>query len=84
MIVERIYNNKLQDYLQHRREEDTIYVTDLVRCPLKQKFENQYKAVVLKLVEETIEVSKVPRYSWECNYCQFNVICPNKKVIQNV
>jgi CRISPR-associated exonuclease Cas4 len=202
MIVERIYNYKLQDYLQHKREENVIYVTDLVRCPLKLRFENQYKelalgdffipagimgdlvhsgledflkeefnaevevdgekevsidgktikikgradaviqkdgerviveiksaradkglpldhhkmqlqvylwmfeakkgilvyvtpdriteyeidepldeAVVLKLVEEVIEASKAPRYSWECNYCQFNIICPNKRVV---
>ena len=204
MIVERIYNHKLQDYLSHKKEENVIYVTDLVRCPLKIKFESQYKelaltdffipagvmgdlvhtglqqflkkefnadvevngekevsidgktikikgradaiiqkdgdkvvveiksaradkglplehhriqlqiylwmfeakkgilvyitpdrvteyeideplddAVVLKLVEETVKVSKSPRYFWECSYCQFNIICPNKKV-QNV
>ena len=202
MIVERIYNHKLQDYLNHKKEENVIYVTDLVKCPLKKKYENEFRELaladffipsgimgdlvhsglqqflqkefnadvevngekevsvngktvkikgradaiihqkdgervvveiksaradkglpldhhvmqlqiylwmfeagkgilvyvtpdrvteyevdeplgdteVLELVEETVKVSKAPRYFWECSYCQFNVICPNKKV----
>ena len=196
MIVERIYDRKLQDHLNHRKEEDVIYVTDLVRCPLKVRFENRYKelvsgdfftpaaimgdfvhsgleqflkeefnaevevdvekevnidgktikirgradavikdvvveikssrsdkglpfehhrtqlqvylwmfeakkgiliyvtpdrvteyeideplddAVVLKLIGEVVRASKAPRYIWECNYCKFNTICPNKR-----
>jgi len=43
MIVERIYNHKLQDYLNHKKEENVIYVTDLVKCPLKKKYENEFK-----------------------------------------
>jgi len=30
---------------------------------------------ILKLIVE----KKAPRYDWECRYCHFSVICPNKK-----
>jgi CRISPR-associated exonuclease Cas4 len=200
MIVERLYTSKLQDYLQHKKDEDTLYVTDLVRCPLKVRFEEQYKELamsevfapsmllgdlvhsgledflkrefnaevevevekeipvngktvkikgradaiiqqnnerivveiksakgdkglplehhkaqlqlylwlfnvrkgiliyvtpdrvteyiidqpadevgVIRLTEETLRASKAPRYQWECKYCVFKVICPNRK-----
>jgi CRISPR-associated exonuclease Cas4 len=203
MIVERIYNHKLQDYLQHRREENVIYVTDLVRCPLKLKYESQFReltsgdffipagimgdfihagledflrkefdakveveavkevsiegktitikgradailekdgekiiveikssradkglpfephklqlqiylwmfearkgiliyvtpdriaefeviepideSILLRLVRDLIEARKAPRYPWECGYCRFNIICPNKKSVE--
>jgi len=203
MIVERIYSRKLQDYLQHKREENTIYVTDLLRCPLKLKYESQFReltsgdffipagimgdfvhvgledflkkefdakvevegikevnvegktiiikgradailekdgekiiveikssradkglpfephkvqlqiylwlfgarkgvliyvtpdritefevsepideSILLRLVRETIEARKAPRYPWECGYCRFNIICPNKKSVE--
>ncbi len=35
------------------------------------------------LVEETIENKKHPRYSWECQYCQFNMMCPWKQTNNN-
>ena len=198
MIVERIYDRKLQDFSRHKKEENVFYVTDLVRCPLKVRFEKQYKelsdsftpaavmgdlvhsgleqflkeefdaevevdvekevsidgkiikvrgradaviqedgervvveikssradkglpfehhrtqlqvylwmfearrgiliyvtpdriteyevdepldeATVLNLLVEVIRASRAPRYFWECNYCKFNVICPNKR-----
>lgn len=46
MIIEKIYERKLQDYLQHKKEENTFYVTDLVKCPLKLRYENQYKELI--------------------------------------
>ena len=30
------------------------------------------------LVQEFFK-KKGPRYGWECNYCPFNILCPNKK-----
>lgn len=200
MIVEELFSSKLTEASTHVREENTFYVTDLVRCPLKLKFEEKYKELqvaeqvkpatvlgdlvhaglekflsdkfsaktevegqkevtvgqiaykvkgradaiiekdkrvvieiktaradkgiplehhkqqlriylwlfdalegilvyvtpdrvteylvadrvddieVIRLVEETVKAVKTPRYSWECSYCIFNVMCPSKKV----
>lgn len=33
---------------------------------------------VEKLVKETLFESLAPRYEWECRYCKFAIICPNK------
>ena len=35
------------------------------------------------LVEETLENTRHPRYSWECQYCPFNMICPFKQTNNN-
>ena len=35
---------------------------------------------VLKLVKDTLSIRKVPRYSWECKYCPFTILCPNKLI----
>jgi len=35
------------------------------------------------LVEETIENTRHPRYSWECQYCPFNNMCPWKQSNHN-
>ena len=202
MIVEKILKKKLEEYLSHVKEENTLYVTDLVRCPLKNYYEKIYKelamsevftpsailgdfvhvgledfiknnftnaqaeidaekvipvddkqikikgrvdaiaeidgektvieiktaradkglphehhkaqlqiylwltgikkgllvyitpdriteytvneplddAVVIRLAEETLKMTKMPRYSWECKYCVFSSLCPYKKV----
>ena len=201
MIVEKVLRKKLEEYLSHVKEENTLYVTDLVRCPLKNYYEKTYKelamsevftpsailgdfvhagledfiknnfansqaemdvereilvngrqikikgridalaeidgektvieiktaradkglphehhkaqlqiylwitgikkgllvyvtpdriteypinepldeAVVIRLAEETLKMSKTPRYSWECKYCVFSSVCPYKK-----
>ena len=199
MIVEELVNSKISDTLTHIREENTFYITDLVRCPLKIKYELTYKELfvaesvkpatilgdlvhtglekvlsekfnakvevegektvtidqkvykikgradaivekdkktvieiktaradkgiplehhkqqlrlylwlfdaeegilvyvtpdriteysvndkaeedeVIRLVEDTIRLTRVPRYNWECNYCIFNIICPESK-----
>lgn len=50
MIVEKLYRKKLEDYLSHTKEENTLYVTDLLRCPLKIEFEKQYKELALSEV----------------------------------
>ncbi|WP_338599380.1 CRISPR-associated protein Cas4 [Sulfolobus tengchongensis] len=52
MITEFILKRKLEDYLSHVRDENTIYVTDLVRCPRKIKYENQYKELSITQVYE--------------------------------
>lgn len=50
MLVEKIFKKKLEDYLSHIKEENTLYVTDLVRCPLKNKYEKIYKELTLSEV----------------------------------
>ena len=34
---------------------------------------------ILKLVKDTLNLRKTPRYSWECGYCPYSVLCPYKK-----
>lgn len=47
LIVEFLLRARLQEYLSHSKEENVIYVTDLVRCPLKVKFEREYKELIM-------------------------------------
>ena len=37
------------------------------------------EATIIKLVQENISLSPSPRFAWECEYCVFSVVCPNKK-----
>ncbi len=50
MIVEFLAKKKMEDYLSHIREQDTFYITDLVRCPLKTEFETKYKELAVSEV----------------------------------
>jgi len=50
LIVEFLYKKKLEDYYSHVKEENVFYVTDLIRCPLKVKFEREYKELALSEV----------------------------------
>lgn len=50
MIVEYLTKLKLQDYMSHQKEKDTLYVTDLLRCPLKISFEERYKELAISQV----------------------------------
>lgn len=50
MIVEYLAKLKLQDYLSHQKEKDTLYVTDLLRCPLKISFEEKYKELAMSQI----------------------------------
>jgi len=43
MITEKIFQSRINEYLSHQREENVLYVTDLVRCPLTLKYEQEYK-----------------------------------------
>ncbi|MEM0173989.1 MAG: CRISPR-associated protein Cas4 [Sulfolobaceae archaeon] len=47
MIVELLYKKKLEEYYSHERKENVFYVTDLTRCPLKVKFEQEYRELAL-------------------------------------
>ncbi|MBP1357370.1 MAG: CRISPR-associated protein Cas4, partial [Sulfolobus sp.] len=31
------------------------------------------------LLSELLSASKAPKYIWECKYCEYNIVCPNKK-----
>ena len=33
-----------------------------------------------QLVRETLNNERHPRWSWECSYCPFSIICPHKKI----
>jgi len=37
---------------------------------------------VKRLLKETISITVAPRYEWECKYCKFANICPNKITAQ--
>lgn len=50
MIVEKVLRKKLEEYLSHVKEENTLYVTDLVRCPLKNHYEMVYKELAMSEV----------------------------------
>jgi len=34
---------------------------------------------IIKLVQENMLLRPTPRFDWECKYCVFSVVCPNKK-----
>ena len=55
-----------------------VYVTpdSITEYPINEPLD---EAVVIRLTEETLKMSKTPRYSWECKYCVFSSICPSKK-----
>nr|WP_234097619.1 CRISPR-associated protein Cas4 [Sulfolobus islandicus] len=42
MIIEELFKEKISEAKQHQRNEGEVYVTDLVRCPLKAKYELLY------------------------------------------
>lgn len=35
---------------------------------------------VINLIKETLTCTHTPRYSWECGYCIYSVLCPSKIV----
>ncbi|AAY79690.1 CRISPR-associated protein Cas4 [Sulfolobus acidocaldarius] len=47
MLIEALINSKIKDYMSHQREEGVLYVTDLLRCPMKLRFETMYKEIAL-------------------------------------
>ncbi len=52
MITELLLNKKLEEYLSHSKETNTLYVTDLIRCPKKIKYEEEYKELAISQVYE--------------------------------
>lgn len=50
MIVEYLTKLKLQDYISHQKEKDTLYITDLLRCPLKLSYEEKYKELAISQI----------------------------------
>ena len=47
MIVEKILKAKIDEYFSHQREENMLYVTDLVRCSMILKYEQEYKDLAI-------------------------------------
>ncbi len=37
------------------------------------------EASIVSLVQQTLDRNPSPRFQWECKYCQFSIICPNKR-----
>ncbi|AOL16304.1 CRISPR-associated protein Cas4 [Sulfolobus sp. A20] len=52
MITELLLKKKLEEYLSHSKETNTLYVTDLIRCPKKIKYEEEYKELAISQVYE--------------------------------
>ncbi|AAK43340.1 CRISPR-associated protein Cas4 [Saccharolobus solfataricus] len=50
MITEFLLKKKLEEHLSHVKEENTIYVTDLVRCPRRVRYESEYKELAISQV----------------------------------
>jgi CRISPR-associated exonuclease Cas4 len=50
MITEFLLKKKLEEQLSHVKEENTVYVTDLVKCPRKVKYESEYKELAISQV----------------------------------
>jgi len=42
MIVERLFQWRVEEHNKHKREKDIVWVTDLIYCPLKPKYETKY------------------------------------------
>ncbi|MEM0026609.1 MAG: CRISPR-associated protein Cas4 [Ignisphaera sp.] len=38
---------------------------------------------VADLIRSILSLKPAPRYSWECSYCQYAILCPNKKTTQS-
>ena len=49
MIVEKVFKTKIDEYFSHvdKKEENMLYVTDLVRCPLIPKYEQEYQDLAI-------------------------------------
>jgi len=60
------------------RREDEVYVVDLVRCPLKRRFEMLYPQLVHATLQ-VLEGGPAPRYERECRYCPFRTICSRRR-----
>jgi len=45
-LVKLIYQLKLKEMQEHKREENVYWVTDLVRCPLKRYYEITYPEII--------------------------------------
>jgi CRISPR-associated exonuclease Cas4 len=56
MIIDELVNSKINDTLSHKREDKALYVTDLVRCALKIKYEEKYKEL---FIAESIKPSTI-------------------------
>ncbi|MEM1600044.1 MAG: CRISPR-associated protein Cas4 [Sulfolobaceae archaeon] len=52
MITELLFKKKLEEYLSHTKEENVLYVTDLVRCPRKIRYESEYKELTISQIYE--------------------------------
>ncbi|BDC00171.1 CRISPR-associated protein Cas4 [Saccharolobus caldissimus] len=52
MITEFLLRKRLEDYLSHTKDQNTLYVTDLVRCPRKVKYESEYKELAINQIYE--------------------------------
>ena len=48
VVIEKIYQTKLDKYLSYTKEENVLYVTDFVRCALKIQLEQQYKDLAIQ------------------------------------
>ncbi len=48
MIQEILYKTRLEEMKKHVRGEKELYVTDLVRCPLKIEYEIKYPELVIQ------------------------------------
>ena len=49
-IVKVIYQLKLKEMKEHRREEGVYWIIDLVRCPLKRRYEFTYPEIIASQV----------------------------------
>lgn len=45
-VIELLFSVRRRERAQHKREPETYWVTDLVRCPLKREFEEKYPELV--------------------------------------
>ncbi|RLG78121.1 MAG: CRISPR-associated protein Cas4 [Thermoprotei archaeon] len=54
-----------------------LYITNdrITEYPVTQPMSD---GEVMDLVRSYLEMKLVPRYSWECNYCPYSVVCPSK------
>jgi len=48
VIVDKIFEYKVKDFLSHKKDDDIIYVTDFIKCPMKEYYEKVYKELAIE------------------------------------
>ena len=68
---------RLYLWLFNRKKGILLYVTP-DRVTEYEVSDPPDEAEVLRHLEDFLNIRYAPKFKWECNYCPFSVLCPNK------